>query len=295
MLSVTIEARGERDDVHVHAAGQGVWLARMAAELGAWPILCCLAGGETGLVLQRLLEQLPGECRIVSSGGSSGSYVVDHREGERRVLASAMRPPPQRHELDDLACATYAAAIHSRALVICNPFPPEGLPREVYETIAADVHAAGVSILVDLSSPRLDWMLPFAPDLVKLNDWELAGYVQGPVDGPRLLTAARRVCEAGARVVVVTRAGEPIIVVPGDGDPLELVPPALPHGHPEGCGDTMMGAIAAAWARGLGLREALILGAAAGSANFLRHGLGTGKRAVVEELARSITVRPLSA
>jgi 1-phosphofructokinase len=294
LLSVTIEARGERDDVHVHAAGQGVWLARMAAELGARPILCCLSGGETGLVLGRLLEQLPGESRIIATEGASGSYVVDHRNGERNVLASALRPPPQRHELDDLVSATYAAAIRSRVLVICNPFPPEGLPREVYETIAADVHAAGVPILVDLSSPRLDWTLPFAPELVKLNDWELAEYVQGPVDGPRLLGAARRVCEAGARVVAVTRAGEPITVVPCDGQPFELLPPALPHGHPEGCGDTMMGAIAAAWARGLGLREALILGAAAGSANFLRHGLGTGKRAVVEELARSITVRPLA-
>ena len=40
----------------------------------------------------------------------------------------------------------------------------------------------------------------------------------------------------------------------------------------------MMGAIAAALARGLPLREALVLGAAAGAANFLRHGLGTGTR-----------------
>jgi 1-phosphofructokinase len=56
----------------------------------------------------------------------------------------------------------------------------------------------------------------------------------------------------------------------------------------------MMGAIAAGWARGLPLREALILGAAAGSANFLRHGLGTGSRAVVEQLARRVTVRAVA-
>ena len=294
VLSVTIEARGEGDDVHVHAAGQGVWLTRMAGELGARPVLCCLAGGETGVVLERLLEQLPGERRIVTTGGSSGSYVVDHRGGERIVLASALRPPPQRHELDDLVSVTYAAALLSRVLVICNPFPPDGLPREVYETIAADVRAARVPLLVDLSSPRLEWTLPFEPDLVKFNDWELAEFVQGPVDGPRLLRAARRVCDAGARVVAVTRGSDPIAVVPRDGEPFEIVPPALPRGHSEGCGDTMMGAIAAAWARGLDLREALVLGAAAGSANYLRHGLGSGNRALVEELAASITVRPLA-
>jgi 1-phosphofructokinase len=55
----------------------------------------------------------------------------------------------------------------------------------------------------------------------------------------------------------------------------------------------MMGAIAAAWTRGLSLRDALVLGAAAGSVNFLRHGLGTGTRASIEELVPRVTVRPL--
>ncbi len=294
VLSVTIESRGERDDIHIHAAGQGVWVARMAAELGAHPILCGFAGGEPGAVLVELLERLPGERRLIHTGAPSGSYVVDRRSGERELVASSLRPAPQRHELDDLVSATYAAAIESRALVICNPYPPEGMPREVYETIAADVHAAGVPLLVDLSSPRLEWTLPSQPDLVKFNDWELAGFVQGPVDGPLMLEAAQRVCDAGARCVAVTRAGEPITVLPRDGEPYEIVPPVLPAGHREGCGDTMMGAIAAAWARDLGLREALVLGAAAGAANFLRHGLGTGTRPVVEELARGIVVRSLS-
>jgi 1-phosphofructokinase len=294
LLSITIEARGSGgDDVHLHAAGQGVWVARMAAELGAWPILCCLLGGETGTLLERLLESMPGECRPARTAGASGSYVVDRRSGERRVLANSPRPAPRRHEVDDLVAATCAAALDSSVLVICNPWPAEGLPLEAYESIAADVSAAGVPVMVDLSSPRLERVLPFGPDLVKLNDWELAQYVCGPVDGPRALDAAMELRAAGAQAVAVTRAEAPILVVAGSEPPFEIVPPAFPRGYREGCGDTMMGAIAAAWARGLPLRDALVLGAAAGSGNFLRHGLGTGRRAVVESLARHIEVRPL--
>jgi 1-phosphofructokinase len=81
--------------------------------------------------------------------------------------------------------------------------------------------------------------------------------------------------------------------VPAEDEPYEVVPPPLPRGYREGCGDTMMGAIAAGWTRGLSLREAVVLGAAAGSVNFLRHGLGTGTRASIEELAPRVTVRPL--
>ncbi|HSC01658.1 MAG TPA: PfkB family carbohydrate kinase [Solirubrobacteraceae bacterium] len=292
LLSITLERAGTADQIHLHVAGQGVWVARMAAELGAWPILCSLAGGETGHVLAPLLEgALPGERRLVQTAGSSGSYVIDRRGGERQVLAIANRPPPSRHEVDDLLAATCAAAVDSAVLVVGNPWPAEGLPEDVYATLVADVQAAGIPVIVDLSSPRLDQTLPFAPALVKLNDWELAEYVRGPVDGDRALAAARRLQAAGAQAVAVTRAQDPILVLPSDGEPFEIVPPSLPRGFREGCGDTMTGAIAAGWARGLSLRDALMLGAAAGSANFLRHGLGTGHRDVVEQLLRHVVIR----
>jgi 1-phosphofructokinase len=294
LLSIAIEARGQADEVHVHAAGQGVWVARMAAELGAWPVLCGLVGGETGTTLRPLLDLLPGERRLVATSGPNGSYVVDRRNSERRVLAASLRPAPRRHELDDLVAATCAAALGSAVLVVCNPYPPDDFPNEVYDTVVANVRAAGVPVMVDLSSPRLDHTLSHGPDLVKLNDWELAEYVRGPVDGPRALTAARRLLDAGARAVAVTRAEAPILVVPGDEEPFEIVPPSFPRGFREGCGDSMTGAVAAGMARGLPLREALVLGAAAGSGNFLRHGLGTGKRAAVEELARRVAVRELA-
>jgi 1-phosphofructokinase len=294
LLSITIEASGAVDQVHVHAAGQGVWVARMAAELGAWPILCGFLGGETGAALRALLEVLPGERRVVHTAGFSGSYVVDRRTGARHLVANAARPAPQRHEVDDLVAATCAAALDSAVLVLCNPFPGEGLPDEVYETLAADVRAGGVPVIVDLSTPRLERVLPHRPDLVKLNDWELAEYVRGPVEGRHALDGARRLLEAGARAVAVTRADAPILVLAADQEPFEIVPPTLPHGFREGCGDAMMGAVAAGWARGLPLREALVLGAAAGSANFLRHGLGSGSRRLVEKLADRVVVRPLT-
>ena len=292
LLSITIEAGGAGDEIHVHAAGQGVWVARTAAELGGSPVLCCLLGGETGATVDSLLERASLRRRVAWTGGSSGSYVVDRRGGERSLVAASLRPALQRHDLDDLVSATCATASESALLVMCNPYPADGFPEDAYETIAADVKALGVPVIVDLSSPRLDRTLACRPDLVKCNDWELAEYVRGSVDGEGALEAARHICAAGARAVAVTRAQAPILVVPADEPPFEVVPPPLPRGFSEGCGDAMMGAIAAGWTRGLCLQEALVLGAAAGSLNFLRHGLGSGTRAAIEALAPRVTVRP---
>lgn len=292
MLSVTIEARGEgRDDVHCHPAGQGVWLSRMAGELGAWPVLCSLIGGETGTVLEPLLERLPGEGRLVRSHSSSGCYVTDRRSGEREVLAQAYVEPPSRHEADELVAATTAAAMESDVLAICNPYPGDAMPLDVYGNLVANARAAGVRVIADLSSPRLEPTAAAEPELVKLNDWELAAYVAGPVDTPqRLRAAAKKLRDLGARNVLVTRAGDPALALLGD-EAWELIPPKLEAGSREGCGDTMMGAIAAALSWGSDLPEAMVLGAGAGAVNFLHHGLGTGSRREVEELAREVELR----
>ena len=293
LLTVTIERQGETDDVHLHAGGQGVWVSRMAAELGAAPVLCALLGGETGAVLRPLLDALGIDARLVRAHAASGCVVADRRDGERRLLAASLASAASRHEVDDLVSVTAAAALDSRILVVCNPHPADALPDDVYRTVVTAASENGVPVLVDLSSPRLDSALDGGPEIVKLNDWELAEFVCDSVDGlDRRRRAAKRILERGARAVIVTRGPEPALVLRED-RAWELVPPRFPCGSREGCGDTMTGALAAALARGIEFESALVLGAAAGAANFLRHGLGTGDRAVVEELAQRVELRPL--
>jgi 1-phosphofructokinase len=291
LLNITIEARGGAgDDIHLHPGGQGVWVTRTAGELGAAPVLCGFVGGEPGAMLRPLLEALPGESRLVATSSPSGCAVVDRRRERREVVASAWSDPPSRHELDDLFSVTCAAALTSSALAVCNPWPGDALPLEVYANLVADARANGVPVLVDLSTPRLESALEGRPDLVKINDWELAQYVKGPVDGPRLRTAAELLLERGAGAAVITRGGEPALAVDGD-RAWEIVPPRLERGFREGCGDSMLGAMAAACARGAELEQMLVLGAAAGAACFLRHGLGSARRPVIEQLAEHVELR----
>ena len=95
LLGVTIERRGaDEDDVHFHAAGQGVWVTKMAGEMGAEPVLCAFNGGESGRLLGPLLDRLPGEQRLVETAAATGCYVIDRRSGEREFVAQAFADPP---------------------------------------------------------------------------------------------------------------------------------------------------------------------------------------------------------
>jgi 1-phosphofructokinase len=295
MLSITIEALTAEggDDIHVHAAGQGVWVARMAAELGAEPALCGFIGGEVGSVLRPLLEEMPIELRLVETAEASGAYIHDRRSGERVPVGQSAALPPSRHEVDDLFSVTIAAALDCDLLAICGPYPDEGVPLDIYGSLVADVKANGVPVIADLSSPRLDNALEGSPDLVKINDWQLAGFIDGPVDTEeRMRAAMERVQERGAESVIITRAGDPALAM-RDGKLWELKPPKFERGSREGCGDSMMGALSATIAAGREWDDVLQLSAAAGAVNFLRSGLGTGARTVIEELAPRVQLREL--
>ena len=56
LLTVTIESKADGsgdDEIHVHAGGQGFWIARLVAELGVEVVLCGSFGGETGVSPRR--------------------------------------------------------------------------------------------------------------------------------------------------------------------------------------------------------------------------------------------------
>jgi 1-phosphofructokinase len=295
MVSIAIESFSAEggDDIHIHAAGQGVWVARMAAELGAEPVLCGFIGGEVGSVLRPLLEEMEIELRLVETAEPSGAYIHDRRSGEREPLAQSAAFPASRHEVDDLFSVTVAAALDCDLLAVCGPYPDNTVPLDLYGGLVADVKANGTPVVVDLSSPRLDKALEGKPDVVKVNDWQIAGYISGPVETEeQMRVAMERVRDEGAESVIVTRAGEPALAL-HDGRFAELTPPKFERGSREGCGDSMMGALAATIAAGRDWDYVLRTSAAAGATNFLRAGLGTGSRAVIEELAPRVQIRPL--
>ena len=91
LLTITIEVGTDRPEVHLHAGGQGFWVARLAATLGAEVTLCCALGGEPGRVLKGLIEVEPIDLRAAASGTPSGVYIHDRRSGTRTEVVASTR------------------------------------------------------------------------------------------------------------------------------------------------------------------------------------------------------------
>ncbi|MGO9490172.1 MAG: PfkB family carbohydrate kinase [Solirubrobacteraceae bacterium] len=290
LLTLDVRER-DRERIRMGAGGQGVQVAAAAGAVGATPVLCGFAGGESGTLLRPLLERATGApAYLVRTAGASGWRVTDRREGRHEVMAMQVSVPPSEQELDELIALSCAHALACEWLVVTNPLPAEALPLEVYRQIVGDAHVGGARTLLDLASPRLDSAVAGEPDLVKLNESELGDFIHGSVSTPALMLAAASILRRrGALNVIVTRGRLPAMVLHGN-EVWRLSSPRFRYGSGEGCGDAMMGALSAAWAIGDGFERALVLGAAAGAASFLSRGLGRPSSALIGQLADRVVL-----
>ena len=293
LLTITVEARADGSaETHLHAGGQGVWVARMLARLGVEAILCGPAGGETGAVLAPLVEREGIRWRRSASAAGNGSYVHDRRGGKREVVASTAPPSLPRHQLDELYSVALVEGLESDVAALTGPDGERVLAADTYRRLASDLGSEGVPVIADLSGDYLAAAAAGGAALLKVSHEDLIDDGRAASeDSAELVRAMEELARAGARVVIVSRAAEPALVL-ADGRLTQVSMPAFEGADHRGAGDSMTAGVAAGLARGANLEQALRLGAAAGALNSTRHGLATGDQAQIERLARRIEVRP---
>jgi 1-phosphofructokinase len=291
-LSVTIECTAGVDELHVHPAGQGWWVARMLLTLGERPLLCAPIGGETGDALRALLADLPQD-GLVPCPVPNSSYVHDRRGGERVEVASIASPALGRHVEDDLVSSVLAFGLASPVVVVCGSNLDGNITPEVYERVCHDLRVSGVTVVADLSGDELRCALAGGVDLLKVSHEELGadGWTDRTDDaGIRQGIDALRA--AGAVDVVVSCGKDGVVAAIGERCYRATSPEMSVVDH-RGAGDSMTAALAAGLRRQAGVDEMLRLAVAAGAANVTRHGLASGHPAAIAQLARLVRLDDL--
>ena len=292
IVTVTVEnAGGDGPEIHFHAGGQGFWVARMAARLGARVVLCAAIGGESGRVLRALLDEDGIELRRVTARRSNGAYVHDRRNGERVEVAAVPSPPLSRHEQDELFGVAVTAGLECKVMLLTGSEPDDVVPADLYRRLAGDLRRNGSRVLADLTGTALEGALEGGVEVVKMSDEELVALDWAPTPEPDdLRAAAERLRQAGADNVLITRAAQGALVLAG-GEFLEIEGPRFTPLDPHGTGDSMFAALGLGLARGLSFEASLQLASAAGALNATRHGLGSGSRAEIERLAGAVEIK----
>lgn len=295
VLTVTAEAgtAGREADVHLHAGGQGFWIARMAAELGERVVLCCPVGGETGQVFQHMAELAGIAVDATPIEGDTAAYVHDRRSGERVEVAHTGYPTLNRHELDSLYGRAVARSLEAGLCVLAGYPDADSVPTDTFRRLATDLTKQGIPVVADLAGEVLAAALEGGLDLLKISHEELEddGLVES-TELPALVSAAEALVGRGARRVVVTRADEPMLALMGEETYLVRAPQLEVVDH-RGAGDATTAALAVGIRRGLDHVDLLRLASAAGAATVARHGLASAEATTIEELVDHVDVEPL--
>ncbi|MCB2412303.1 PfkB family carbohydrate kinase [Demequina sp. TTPB684] len=294
VVEITDDPGGDGGDakptIHMHPGGQGAWVASMAAALGANVSICAPLGGELGEPLRHLLIADGITVMDVGVGAGTGAAVVDLRSGERVEVATMPPPPLDRHDLDDLYGMALVDALESKAAVITGVDPPELVPPDFFGRLVADVRTARIPVVADVAGDAALAVIAEAPTVLKMSHEEvLAAGLAEHDDLATLRAAAEALVERGITAVVISRADKPALLVTANGARLVSSPAIRPVVH-RGAGDSMTAGIAVGLARGLDIEDALRLGAAAGTLNVARRGLGSGRREQIERFADKIEV-----
>lgn len=291
-LSVTLEHLAGEDELHVHAAGQGFWVARMLTHLDAEPVLCAPLGGETGVAIRALLGDLAGS-GLVPCFAHNGAYVHDRRGGERDPVAEIRSHRLGRHAEDELVSVAIAEGLQSDAVVVCGTNLDANVDPEMFERICRDVRAGGAVVVADLSGEELRSALLGGIDLLKVSHEELLrdGWATSD-DEDDLFLAVDGLRAAGARDVVVSCGARAMLAALGS-HRWRVTPPSMSVVDGRGAGDSMTAALAACAARRMDVVETLRLATAAAALNVTRHGLASGHRGAIDALTRLVEMERL--
>jgi 6-phosphofructokinase 2 len=271
--------------------GGGINVARVASRLDAQVTAVYPASGAIGRLLTRLLER-EGITSVVTPSHAETrenftAYEEDSGEQFRFVLPGS---PLHRAEWEAVLHELENIETKPKFVVASGSVPP-GVPSDFFATIARIAKKIGAKAVIDTSGAALKAAIDEGVYLVKPNLNELSDLCGRPLDTDEArIAATRNMIKAGeAEVAALTLGGDGALLVTRDAVwrarpmPIEAVSTV-------GAGDSFLGGMVAALAKGQTVEEAFRVAVAAGFAAVMRPGTELCHKEDVEGLLPQIKI-----
>lgn len=275
-----------------YPGGKGINVSRVVRELGGRTIALALAGGQDGIILSHRLRELgiPHAFAYVP-GTTRNNYKIL----TGNVLTEINTPGPR----------TPAASLRAlRRHLLRRPLPrvavlsgslPPGAPASIYGQWIRALGRLGVPTVLDSSGVAMRLGAAAGPWLIKPNREEAEELVGHRVqDVPAAIGTVRQLLQRGPQVVVLSLG--PLGAVLGARELPHLWigrSPGVRSRSAVGAGDSLVGGLVIAWARGIPLVEAFRWGIACGAATAMAPGTELGRREDVKRLLPRVKLRRL--
>ncbi len=282
---VTFEHKLRCDPERRDPGGGGLNVARVILELGGESLALFPRGGPTGELLEQLLAQ-KGLRRwsIPISGHTRENFTVVERKSKREFRFVMPGPTLSEKEWQSCLDSLSSVAADSEYIVASGSLAP-GVPMDFYARVARLARKQNTRLVLDTAGEPLLAAKEEGVFMVKPNRKEFRDMMGAQVDDAAALPELARsfLEKEHAEVLVVSLGADGALLTTRRGQFRATPPPVETHSS-VGAGDSFVGGMTLALARGLPPEEAFRWGVASGTAALLSHGTELCRRADTELL-----------
>lgn len=281
--------------VATYAGGTALRAATVARLLGADVLALGFVGGNIGALLRDCLDRqdIPHVLTPIASQTRGDFLLLDKEQG---VVTEVPEMPPlfTPAEADRLLIALERHLAQNVSLLLVGDSQVEGddtLFRRAF-TLARN---AGVPVVADLRGNTLEAAIEAKVWLLRANLKTFQRRTERSLQyDSAIIEEAQHLVAQGVENVCVTLGEDGALLINAQGV-WRIAPPVVSHFNPTGCGETLVGALAAYWERDRDLLQALRYGCAAASVNVTHDEPGHATPAEVQVLLPKTAIAKVSA
>jgi 6-phosphofructokinase 2 len=270
--------------------GGGVNVARAISKLGGNALAFYLVGGAIGEMVQDLLEheEIAQHAIPIKGVTRSNLTVLDESSGQQYRFGMP-GPPVEEDEWSEMLDSVRKLEPGPQYVVASGSLPP-GVPQDFYARLAAVARQRGARFVVDTRGEPLRAAVASGVFLIKPNARELSMLAGAEVTTEEEQEAmARELVDSGQSEVVVVSLGAAGALLATSDICTRIRAPSVRTVSKIGAGDSMVGGIVLALARGESIVDAVRYGVAAGAAAVTTPGTQLFERGDVERLYDKIS------
>lgn len=281
------------DAMFTHAAGKGLNVAQVLADLGHQLTVSGFLGLDNPQAFDQLFEQrgfvdafvrVPGETRSNIKLAEADGQITDINGPGLQVSSEAQQALFERIE---------RIAGQFDAVVVAGSLP-RGVSPQWLQRLLGMLNKQGIKVALDTSGEALRACLQAAPWLIKPNTDELAEVLGVPLEpAAALVTAARELQRHGIEHVVVSQSAEGLCWF-RTGAALHALPPKVSVASTVGAGDSLLAGLLHGLLSGHEPQQALRTATAIAAMAVTQIGFGISDAAQLEQLASGVTVCSLN-
>lgn len=277
------------------AGGKGLNVARVIRKCGCEVNATGLVGGFNGAYLEALLNEdgIPNGFMHIAGETRSCINILDPVYGSTEYLEPGCLVASE--ETDAFVNENFPEQIADSDVVTLSGSVPKGMGDNIYELLTRKAVEAGKQIILDTSGALLKAGMEARPTMVKPNRDELEALFDTKIGSMQdVIALARKIYEKGIPYVVVSLGGDGSLMICSDGV-YQAKTPSLKVVNTVGCGDSMVGAFAAALERKMPAAEALKFASSVASANAMSPNTGDFDPAVQEKIIQKVEILRIDA